>query len=174
MSLYQIEVEVNKRKPKVLNPYTPEVIEFREKLEEKLPEWEEFVLSTSKKRIMHRFVKIQDTLVEYAKNRTLMNLTLFLDRKFPGWTRFAMSKAKFKSVPYDDCKVGMLLRPSSSNAKEYIFIEKIQFDKKGHRELVCNQEGKAITYNAKKCKKLSFHLLIEEANMDVLEEVLVA
>ena len=58
--MLHVEVAMNKRKAITVNPYASEVYNFKECLNAKHPDWEEFVLNTQKKQLKQHFVKIGD------------------------------------------------------------------------------------------------------------------
>ena len=172
MALYQIEVQLNHRKPKKINAYTAEIYNFIEFLNFKHDGWEEFVLSSDKGRLCLRFLKYKDKLQKVSKNRDLMHLTIFLDRNYAGWNRFVVSKTAFEELKYDQCEANMLVRRKTGNNREYLFIEDTNLNKDGSKELVCNQEGEAMVLNPKKYKRSTFILLMQSADQEQVNEVL--
>jgi len=174
MAIYQVEVQVNNRRPKKLNAYTGEFYNFIESLNFKYGGWEEFVLSSQKGKIKLRFLKFNKKLQKFSKNRDLMHLTLYLDRNYPNWTRFVISKKQFEEVPYEQCESNMLVRVGvSSNTGEYLFIEDTNTNKDGSKELICYQEGERTVLNARKHKRSKFSVLMQNVDHETVTDVMI-
>ncbi len=161
--MVKVGININKKKPKTLDAYTPEFYEFREMLDFKCEGWEEFVLTTKNNRINLRFVKKGQEIVEFKKNLDLMRLTVYLDKKFPKWERFTISNTTYPIIPCPDCEEGMVIRLSDSNAHSYVLVEGHERDASGKiTQVIGNQEGEKIIFKTTGRKKYKFSVLMKE------------
>lgn len=170
--MIQVGVDISQtKKPKVVDAYCPEVYEFRESLNYRYPDWEEFVLGSHNNRLTVRFVRKGNEFTEVKKNLELMKLTMFLDKKYPKWRRFAITNKVYPEIKCADCEVGMLLRLSTSNAFKFIFVEEEKTDDNGVKQVIGNQEGERVVFSTKDRKKYAFSVLLDKADKEQMSLV---
>lgn len=158
-----IEIIIKDKSPFKIESNDKIINDFIIYLNDKYPEWEEFVLSNKFEKQI-RIIKKQNELIQLPKTISIGQLIVFLDKSHNDWNRFAISKKSFKEIKYEECAIGMLVRASTSNTNQYIYINNISINSKGEKEIICNQEGQAVTFNTVNCSKYKFALLSQ--NMD--------
>lgn len=166
-----LEIIIKDKAPIKIDENQKVLKDFISYLNDKYAQWEEFVISNKFEKQI-RIVKGKDELIQLPKTLSIGNLIVFLDKNYKDWNRFAISKFNFKEISYSDCVSGMLVRASTSNTNQYIYIDDVSFDKKNEKEINCTQEGKKVTFNTLNCSKYKFALLsnsIEKSNFNSID-----
>ncbi len=160
-------IEISFKVKSIISIENPDVIlqNFIKYLDEKYPAWEDFIL-TNKFEKQIRVIKHKSDLEQVSKTLSIGNLISHLDKVYKDWDRIAISKIKFTEIRYDECEIGMLVRASTSNTCQYIYIDQIQFNSKGEKELICQQEGQKWVANTVNMKDYKFSLLSSQIDKE--------
>ena len=160
-------IEISFKVKSTISIENPDVIlqNFIKYLDEKYQAWEDFIL-TNKFEKPIRVIKNKFDLEQVPKTLSIGNLISHLDKVYKDWDRFAISKFKFPEIKYDECEIGMLVRAITSNTCQYIYIDKIQTNTKGEKELVCIQEGQKWVANTVINKDYKFSLLSKQVEKE--------
>jgi hypothetical protein len=154
----QIEILTNKNIPLTIEIQSKEIKELLQKIQQKYPDWEEFILSNHKTKQI-RVLKLGDKVTFLNKILEIGNLIVFLDKNYFNWIRFGVSRREFPIIEDFVYSKGMLLREFGSNTNTYQFVKEINGD-----IVTLFQEGKEWKYsieNHKKNGKNKFKLLCE-------------
>jgi hypothetical protein len=154
------EILIDKDKPLFIENQSNEIREFIAKIQEKYPDWEEFILSNHKTKPI-RLLKLKDKIVFIGITKAFVNLIAFLDKYNNNWKRFGISNTDFPVIGDFMFEEGMLIRSSLSNTYQYALVKGVEGDK-----VNCFQEGAdwSFSINVFKEKKYRYRLLCSNLN----------
>lgn len=152
---HTIEILIAGKSPRKIKEKDHAIINFIKYLDEDYPGWEESIISN--KQIY--LVKSRDRLFPLEKAPAVGHLLDYLEQHHQDWLRFGISRITFPIIKYEDCRPGMLVRPSSTNTSMYQRVEKVVINSREEKEIICCQEGNTRTFNTVRNKKFRFALL---------------
>ena len=155
----QIEISLpNSKIEKItqLDEISPDFNAFINYLNNKFPDWEEFIL-TNHSANQIKMVKLSERIVFLEKPLQLGMLMQYLNMRYNGWKRVGITNKDFKLIDKKDIKVGMLVRSSSSNISPYCYVIKI--DEAKNNLLGCQESPKEWKCNIDKVDKFKFRIL---------------
>ena len=162
----KIELFLDNNKVIAVEDQSFEIKEFLKKIQDKYPDWEEFILSNHASKQI-RLLKLKDSIICLDKTLLIGKLIMFLDGYYRGWIRMGITKNNFPVVGGLVFQKGMLTRLSSSNTNQYNFITGVEGD-----TVKCFQEGKNWEFSMETFNKKNYKYKLLCTNLANEKELL--
>ncbi|HAN78670.1 MAG TPA: hypothetical protein DCQ31_13365 [Bacteroidales bacterium] len=160
----KIEILTNKSSTLTIENQSKEIKELLLKIQQKYPDWEEFVLSNHKTEQI-RVLKLMDKVVFLNRIPEIGKVIEFLDKHHFNWERIVISKKNFPVIENLIFHEGMLVREYGSNTNAYQLVKEVNGD-----TLKLIQEGKEWNYNIERQSNAGFKLRLLCENLINVDE----